>query len=269
MNSAEHCRQGASRSARSLPFRLHQLLLMHHASRITLCLLATSSLAADLDPAKLPPPSKTPVDFTRDVHPILEHSCLRCHGPERPKSRFRLDNRESALKGGENGVDIFPGDSARSPLIHYVARVVPDMEMPPPGKGDPLTAEQVGILRRWIDQGAEWGATNAEPHFNFSATPTLRFIHVNGDKQKFREIEGVREGWGGGAADFSFRQQLGSDTSLLLQGHALAPDTDVSVMMELRKRDLGFVRGGFEQWRRYYDDTGGYYGLYAMPAFSL
>lgn len=173
------------------------------------------------------------------------------------------------MKGGENGVDIFPGDSARSPLIHYVARVVPDMEMPPPGKGDPLTAEQVGILRRWIDQGAEWGATNAEPHFNFSATPTLRFIHVNGDKQKFREIEGVREGWGGGAADFSFRQQLGSDTSLLLQGHALAPDTDVSVMMELRKRDLGFVRGGFEQWRRYYDDTGGYYGLYAMPAFSL
>src|SRR5207302_234797 len=84
------------------------------------------------------------------IQPILEKSCWRCHGPERPKSHFRLDNRESALKGGENGLDIIPGNSAKSPLIHFVARLVPDMEMPPPGKGPPLTPDQIGLLRAWI-----------------------------------------------------------------------------------------------------------------------
>src|SRR5690349_6092845 len=79
-----------------LRFTHHVLRITFHASRITLFLAAASSLAADVDLSKLPPPSNTPVDFARDVHPILEHSCLRCHGPERPKSRFRLDNRESA-----------------------------------------------------------------------------------------------------------------------------------------------------------------------------
>jgi len=107
-----------------------------------------------LDPSKLPPAAQLTVDFEKDVKPIFEKTCFRCHGPERPKSRFRLDNRESALKGGDNGVDIVPGDSAQSPLVYYVARVAEDIEMPPPGKGEPLTPVQVGLLRAWIDQGA-------------------------------------------------------------------------------------------------------------------
>src|ERR1051326_6795054 len=49
--------------------------------------------AATLDESKLPPPAKERIDFTRDIKPILQTSCLRCHGPEKPKSRFRLDNR--------------------------------------------------------------------------------------------------------------------------------------------------------------------------------
>src|SRR5262252_8922953 len=83
----------------------------------------------------LPAPASVQIDFARDIRPILETSCLRCHGPEKPKSRFRLDNREAALKGGSSGVDIVPGKSEESPLIHYVARLAPDMEMPPEGKG--------------------------------------------------------------------------------------------------------------------------------------
>ena len=90
---------------------------------------------------------------------------MRCHGPEKPKSHFRLDNRESALKGGdENTNDIVPGDSSKSLLINYVARQVPDMEMPPVGKGDPLTPEQIGLLRAWIDQGADWARPINCPH---------------------------------------------------------------------------------------------------------
>src|SRR5438132_13870655 len=103
--------------------------------------------AAEIDLSKLPPAAAVKIDFDRDIKPIFETVCWRCHGPERPKSHFRLDNRESALKGGENGIDIIPGSSASSPLIHYVARLVPDMEMPPADKGEPLTPQQVGLLR--------------------------------------------------------------------------------------------------------------------------
>ena len=113
----------------------------------------TSTFAAEPDLAKLPPAAETKVDFARDIKPILENACIRCHGTERPKSKFSLSTREAALKGGENGVAIIPGDSAKSPLIHYVAHLVPDMEMPPEGKGDQLTAQQVALLRAWIDQG--------------------------------------------------------------------------------------------------------------------
>src|SRR5204863_8688747 len=58
------------------------------------CCLSASG--AEVDASKLPPPATVPVNFGRDIQPILETSCLRCHGPERPKSKFRLDNREAA-----------------------------------------------------------------------------------------------------------------------------------------------------------------------------
>ena len=118
--------------------------------------VTASARAAALDASKLPPVAGIAVEFTRDVKPLLESTCLKCHGAEKHKSDLRLDSRERALAGGENGVDIIPGDSGKSPLIHFVARLVPDMEMPPKGKGEPLTAQQVGLLRAWIDQGAKW-----------------------------------------------------------------------------------------------------------------
>jgi len=113
--------------------------------------------AAALDPARLPPAAATDrVDFARDIKPLFESACVKCHGPEKSKNGFRLDTRAHALAGGDHGVDIIPGDSAKSPLVHYVAGLVPDMEMPPKGKGEAFTARQVGLLRAWIDQGAKW-----------------------------------------------------------------------------------------------------------------
>src|SRR4051812_9411409 len=99
----------------------------------------TPARAAEWDASKLPPAASITVDFDRDIRPLFENRCYRCHGPERPKSGFRLDDREAALKGGENGLDLVPGHSADSPLLYYVAGVVKDMQMPPPGKGEPLT----------------------------------------------------------------------------------------------------------------------------------
>src|SRR5439155_2708743 len=245
----------------------------HHASRFTLhaSILCCMSIFASpaIDESKLPPAASVQVSFERDIKPIFEASCWRCHGPERPKSHFRLNNRDSALKGGENGVDILPGNSAGSPLIHYVARLVPDLEMPPPGKGQPLTAEQVGLLRAWIDQGVPWGATNPPVQFAFSAAPTLRWITVQGDKSKFREIEGMKEGFGGGVERFSMQEQVGPDKTFSVEGRAFFPDKDFQIKLALQKTDVGFVSGGFEQWRRYYDDSGGYYRPFAVPSFDL
>jgi hypothetical protein len=110
---------------------------------------------AALRASDLPPPAARPVDFVKDVQPILEKNCVKCHGTEKQKSDYRVDMRDVALKGGESHApNIIPGKSAESPLIRFVAGLDEDMRMPP--KGEPVSAEQIGILRRWIDDGAVW-----------------------------------------------------------------------------------------------------------------
>ena len=93
------------------------------------------------------PAATNQVDYLRDIKPILEASCWQCHGSEKPKSGFRIDSREALLRGGENGKAVEPGQSSQSRLIHLVAGLVEDMKMPPKGKGPPLTAPQIGLLR--------------------------------------------------------------------------------------------------------------------------
>jgi hypothetical protein len=107
--------------------------------------------------AKLPPPTAGNIDFPRDIQPILTRSCLSCHGSTKQKSGLRLDNGADALKGGNSGAAIVPGDSAKSRLIHLVAGLEAELKMPPNGKA--LTAAEVGRLRAWIDQGAKWPAS--------------------------------------------------------------------------------------------------------------
>ena len=118
------------------------------------------ALAADVDVSKLPPPAaKKDLTYAKDIKPLLEKSCVNCHGPEKPKSKYRVDSREAIIKGGDSEeAAIIPGNSAKSPIIHYSADAVVDMEMPPLDKREKypaLTKEQIGILRAWIDQGAK------------------------------------------------------------------------------------------------------------------
>lgn len=119
-------------------------------------LLAHSVMAEKVDTSKLPPASdKKDITFAKDIKPIFEKSCFKCHGEEKQKGELRLDSAEAALKGGENGPNIIKGKSAESTLVHAVARLDEDAAMPPDGKGDPLTKEQIGLIRAWIDQGAK------------------------------------------------------------------------------------------------------------------
>src|SRR5690242_9568650 len=91
-------------------------------------------------PGQLPAAAPGTMDFDRDVHPILARSCLSCHGPLRQKGGLRLDDRDAALKGGNSGAVLRPGDVAGSRLLRVVAGLDPDLTMPPQGK-PPLTAE--------------------------------------------------------------------------------------------------------------------------------
>src|SRR5687767_9359896 len=101
------------------------------AALATVAAVYRCSAAETVDITRLPPAASITVDFNKHIRPLFEATCFQCHGPEKPKSKFRLDQEEEALKGGRHGIDIIPGDSARSPLIHYVARLVEDLEMPP------------------------------------------------------------------------------------------------------------------------------------------
>ncbi len=239
--------------------------------RIQFCLLFSVGCvhvsADEVDLFKLPPPATNRIDFARDIRPILEANCLRCHGPEKPKSKFRLDNRVAALKGGEEGVDILPGDSAHSALIHYTAYLVEDSEMPPVGKGNQLSAQQVGLLRAWIDQGAPWQTTAPTNTLAFSLSPIFGGTKVVGDHAKYREQYWQKDGINGGVEQFELTRQTNPDTRWLLTGHALVDDYLVGLSVD--RTDLGFIHSGWSQYRKYYDDTGGYYPALVQPAPTL
>lgn len=111
------------------------------------------------------------VDFNKDIKPIFKESCVRCHSLENPKHKaaagFRLDNREDALKGGDNGheKDIIPGNAKDSVLYKLLFGSVnvdgEDVDaMPKKKKGQEwkaLPQDQVALIKAWIDQGAKWG----------------------------------------------------------------------------------------------------------------
>ena len=102
---------------------------------------------------KLPPPAEIKVDFEKHVRPILAQKCHSCHGEEAQQSGLRLDRRQNAMRGGDYGPVIIPGKSAESKLIRRLVSGDGGMQMPPTG---PLSSEEIGILRAWIDQGADF-----------------------------------------------------------------------------------------------------------------
>lgn len=118
------------------------------------------------------------VDFVRDVQPLLKKHCFKCHAGDKREGGFRLDRRTDAFAGGDEGIAIRKGKSAESSLITRVSGEDPDLVMPP--EGDRLTAAEVSILKRWIDQGADWpdsaDAGHARPdHWSYQpvARPAL------------------------------------------------------------------------------------------------
>ena len=110
---------------------------------------------ADEKPAANPTPTASrQVDFIRDIQPLLKRSCYRCHGPEKQQSGYRLDLREIAISGGDAyAPNIIPGKSKESSLLRFVTG---NGETVMPPEGNRLAADEVALIRAWIDQGAAW-----------------------------------------------------------------------------------------------------------------
>jgi uncharacterized membrane protein/mono/diheme cytochrome c family protein len=95
-----------------------------------------------------------------DAVAILRSSCIKCHGPKKSKEGLRLDTRERALEGSRNQIVLVPGNSAESRLFTILLEADSDERMPQ--EAEPLTAEQIGTIRTWIDAGAPWPAPRPE-----------------------------------------------------------------------------------------------------------
>src|SRR5262249_27603156 len=93
-----------------------------------------------------------PVDFNRDVRPILSEACFQCHGPDTGKRKggLRLDTKEGAFADVGGGPVIVPGKPDESELVIRIESDDPDEKMPPPDSGKSLTPAQAATLRRWV-----------------------------------------------------------------------------------------------------------------------
>ena len=121
---------------------------------------------------ELPAAAGRKIDFVAEIQPILRRTCYSCHGAEKQESGLRLDVKARAFAGGDQGKVIVPGERA-SRLLTIIAGLDDKVDrMPPEGEGTPLTAEEVGAFRAWIEQGAVWpdeadGASSSTQHWSF------------------------------------------------------------------------------------------------------
>ena len=165
------------------------------------------------------------VDFVRDVQPILKAHCYSCHGEQKQLSGLRLDVKAAAHEGGRVAWrrDL-AGRSAESVLIQLVRSDDKDVRMPP--EGPPLSAEQIDVLRRWIEEGAVWpdGVDTAvvenrldhwsfQPLRQFSAGMTHRPLHPGGAGEAGLAMSGPAD-----------RRTLIRRLSLVLHGLAPSPE---------------------------------------------
>lgn len=150
------------------------------------------SIAAAADGAK-------PVDFVRDIRPILARNCFACHGPDdtHREADLRLDTRDGAFAEHEGRRAIVPSDLKASELVKRIISTNDDDKMPPADSGKTLTAEQIELLNRWVAEGATWGthwsfekpARPAAPSVKAADWPVIgldRFVLARLEKEGLR-----------------------------------------------------------------------------------
>jgi hypothetical protein len=109
--------------------------------------------------------AEKPIDFDREVRPIFSDNCFACHGPDdkRRVANLRLDTEEGLFANRGSYKIVTPGDPGKSRLMVRIGAASRDARMPPPQAGATLTEAQIGVVRKWIEQGARW-----ERHWSFA-----------------------------------------------------------------------------------------------------
>lgn len=117
-----------------------------------------SSAALALFLSITPASMAQPVRFQQDVRPLLSDRCFSCHGPddEHREAELRLDTRDGALAERHGRRAIVPGSLKDSSVWERITSTDPDLRMPPADSGKELTAAEIALLKRWIEQGADW-----------------------------------------------------------------------------------------------------------------
>jgi len=118
-------------------------------------LVCLASVHGDEIATTLPPAAERTVDFTADIRPLLEKHCFACHGADLQENGLRLDQKQAAFADGKSGPALIAGKSSESRLIQLVAGGGEKQIVMPP-EGQRLSAGEIGLLRAWIDQGANW-----------------------------------------------------------------------------------------------------------------
>ncbi|GAB4157955.1 MAG: PSD1 and planctomycete cytochrome C domain-containing protein [Planctomycetaceae bacterium] len=132
-----------------------RIFRLRYLTRLGLSVLVFASLSAGVSSAD----KKPPIDFNRDIRPLLSNHCYACHGPDSKQRQagLRLDDRKSALSKLESESHaIVPGNRTKSEVWKRITSKDLSERMPPAETGKPLTAKQIELIGRWIDQGAQF-----------------------------------------------------------------------------------------------------------------
>jgi len=128
---------------------------------IILAALAAVGMTTSIIAAEIPAPStQTDVTYAKDIKPIFDQSCVKCHTGDRAKARLKMDSLAGIMKGTKMGPILKAGDSTNSWIVKIAAHAVKDEKalMPPLNNKaniGPLTTNQIALIRAWIDQGAK------------------------------------------------------------------------------------------------------------------
>src|ERR1043166_9335376 len=120
-----------------------------------------------------------PVDFEREILPVLKNNCLACHNQTKAKAGLNLETPQGILKGGDTGPAVTPGRSGDSLIFKAAAHLDPDLIMPPKDNkvnASELKPEQLALLKLWIDQGAKGEVRAAVPVHWLQKPPSLEPI---------------------------------------------------------------------------------------------
>jgi mono/diheme cytochrome c family protein len=131
---------------------------MRRFARLFACLtLPLAALAAASSASRAEQPV-SPVDFHRQIRPILAANCFACHGPDEAerKAQLRLDTKAGALADRGGSAAVVPGNAAESQLLARITSADPDEVMPPADSPKKLSREEIELLRRWIAEGSNW-----------------------------------------------------------------------------------------------------------------